>query len=127
MCGTIKRIYLQNFMCHKQFTIDLSQINFISGRNGSMCIPAPPIIDCSATRDERVAFNSTGSPGGTMQYQCRRQERNTHGDHCRAGRQGARHGARHVVQGPDPRRRNVWQDFLWHMALFSVKRRHCIE
>jgi hypothetical protein len=36
MCGTIKRIHLQNFTSHALFTIDLGEIDFISGLNGSM-------------------------------------------------------------------------------------------
>jgi hypothetical protein len=41
MCGTIKRIHLQNFMSHALFTIDLGEIDFISGLNGSMYDACP--------------------------------------------------------------------------------------
>ncbi|ELP93381.1 structural maintenance of chromosomes protein, putative [Entamoeba invadens IP1] len=36
VCGTIKRIELENFMCHRHLLLDLSpQVNFIVGENGS--------------------------------------------------------------------------------------------
>jgi structural maintenance of chromosomes protein 6 len=34
--GQIVRIYVENFMCHRKFTINLGQgLNFICGKNGS--------------------------------------------------------------------------------------------
>lgn len=35
-CGTIEKVILQNFMCHKYFEVELgSRVNFVIGRNGS--------------------------------------------------------------------------------------------
>jgi len=35
-CGVIKKVYVENFMCHPKLTVDLNQnINFIHGQNGS--------------------------------------------------------------------------------------------
>jgi hypothetical protein len=37
-CGTIQKVILQNFMCHKYFEVELTpKVNFIIGRNGSKC------------------------------------------------------------------------------------------
>lgn len=34
--GVIKRVYVENFMCHRKFTIDFCRnVNFITGQNGS--------------------------------------------------------------------------------------------
>ena len=34
--GIIKRVYVENFMCHRKLTIDLCRnVNFIHGQNGS--------------------------------------------------------------------------------------------
>lgn len=34
--GQIMKVYVENFMCHRKFHIDLGRhLNFISGRNGS--------------------------------------------------------------------------------------------
>jgi hypothetical protein len=34
--GIIKRVYLENFMCHRKMTVDLcANVNFIHGQNGS--------------------------------------------------------------------------------------------
>ena len=34
--GQIKSIYVENFMCHRKFTLKLGKhLNFITGRNGS--------------------------------------------------------------------------------------------
>lgn len=34
--GIIKRVYVENFMCHRKFTIDFCRnVNFITGQNGS--------------------------------------------------------------------------------------------
>lgn len=34
--GQIVRVYVENFMCHRKFHLDLGrQLNFITGRNGS--------------------------------------------------------------------------------------------
>lgn len=36
MGGKIKKIYCENFMCHRRLTIDfIENVNFITGRNGS--------------------------------------------------------------------------------------------
>ncbi|RYH23416.1 hypothetical protein EON65_17915 [archaeon] len=34
--GQIRRIYVENFMCHRKFSIELGEgLNFIIGKNGS--------------------------------------------------------------------------------------------
>jgi chromosome segregation ATPase len=36
LSGTIKKVYAENFMCHRKLTIDLiANVNFITGQNGS--------------------------------------------------------------------------------------------